>query len=325
MLGCAVLLCLLAIVPFWSTDAALGPACLAALCAAASWFVERHRAPLENVRRIDRAEAFDGALSTAWELAARSSGLALEPLLIDRVRARFDARRASALLRPSPWPVLGVLAIAFGFYHQRSLDYVIEDGGSSPSAALAFALERIAAEPDSAKATGVAPVRIAALSRELFENPRTALEADNEFASDLARLEAALRSQPSVPREQGPAHGALAAIDELRARGEFAPFVPRAPATAAGLAAVSSPGTRANAGSGQGLTGSGGDGTMSGSAPTTMSSTIDTSGATAPLMLPEVEHGLASGGRASGDYDLLIERWEAILDRQREREARKPK
>ena len=101
--------------------------------------------------------------------------------------------------------------------------------------------------------------------------------------------------------------------------------LPPASSAAASLSPGSPDPARPSSGSGQGLTGAAGDGTMSGSAPTAMNSTNELPSANALSANAAPEHGLVGAGAWPAEYDALVERWDAILARQRDLGARKPK
>jgi hypothetical protein len=330
----ALLLCLCAARlsgadPF--TPQAFGAALVGGAFAAATWFCERRKGPLEIARRLDRGLEQRGALLTAFECDRRagpeaSERFSLERLLVERVARELPARaHVRAIARPSPALAASVLLAA------ALLAWTLERGGATVGSARPLAdlsaLQRVlraglvasgasgaSGAEGSASAPSGEPLALLARAADRLDEV-TREERGGELRSSLREIDAELGRLLGEPGAHRPEWSAARDLTE------------------AALAALSSDGAGGDRGVGSsgGSTGSGADTalanapperTMAGSAPaaeplpnasgSTVPSSAPAAGAGAPSG-PAAETGTLAGRWWPARYDALVASW--TLDR----------
>ncbi len=266
--------------------AALAPAALAGLFAAASWLIERWRDPRELARRADRLLATPQLFDTALD-APRSAQPAWSELLARRALARFDRTRLWLAAAPAWAATAALVLLALGAREllERCAPSAVESASlASAWSALANGLES-GAEPGAAPAAGSAPrAELAAELRAAAQREAHGELGGAEARALLGRVaeELAARSAGSGPelsaslRQVGEAYGHPSAGSLAGAGG--------------GDAGTPSPG------SGSGVPSGAGEGTMGGSA----------EGGSTRLPAPP---GSAAGGAAGVVPPTLSPRW----------------
>jgi hypothetical protein len=265
--------------------AALAPAALAGLCAAASWMIERWRDAHEIAARADRVLATPQLIDTALD-APRSAQPGWSELLARRALARFDRTRLWLAAAPA-WAATAALVLLAAGAHEL----LARSSPSEPAAApLAKAWNTLAEGLEAGTETAADPA--SAAHAELAAELRRAAELEGrgelgavEARALLERAAERLAARPDSVGQDG-THSSLAELGKAYGR----PPEGSGPGSGAGVTGSPSPGSGSSVPSGAG------DGTMGGS----------TEGGSARLPAPP---GMAGGGAEGAVRPTLSARW----------------
>jgi hypothetical protein len=288
---------------------------MAAIFAAAAWWLEHAPDVAYVVRRIDRAESWSGELVTAYEIGRRHVGRAseIERLLGRRVLEKLPLRACLRAVAPRSvallaLPLVGAAVLLFAI--DRGPDAGADDaiGSSGMQAAigsLASASHSLRSAAKSAASSAAATEgtqalfaladAIEKLDRDLRTRALSPREADAALADAAARLHAAVSASSTDP-----------ATSDSLARAERALADARTELARAGDASSSAGPSSAD----HALP------STSGSGEPNSASSVSTGAASNPSpVAPEIpsvpndEQGTSGGRWWSQRYDVVVQRW----------------